>query len=167
MAAGIAATGRVACLLPCDAATHAAVAAATGGGAAATAPTLSRLGDAPRGGVVVAIIPAGEAAWDALAAAVVAPHGAVAVIIVIGQLCSGLCPWAPAYAIRPISGRGWVVAAHPNPGGWALVDRRGVRLPGGVEVLTQGRLRRPNLAAAWQALLSTEKLRRAGGGRRG
>lgn len=154
VAVGIAVAGRPACLLPCDAPCRAAAkAAAAAGGGAPRVPTVVRLADVPAEAVVVAVSPAGEAAWDALAAAV-SPTAAAAVVVVNGQLCSGLRPWVPAYAIKPISGRGWVVVAHPQPGGWVLVDGRGVRLPGEVEVLTQGRLTRPNVAAAWQALLA-------------
>ncbi|OSX79406.1 hypothetical protein BU14_0077s0026 [Porphyra umbilicalis] len=112
---------------------------------------LARAADAAAASVVVAVSPAGTAAWDALAALV---PTVAAVVIVNGHLCRGLAPWAPAYAVKPLSGRGWLVCAHPVPGGWALVDRWGVRVRGEVAVLTQGRLRRPDLAAAWQALLA-------------
>ncbi|GAB0496656.1 hypothetical protein MMPV_007969 [Pyropia vietnamensis] len=155
IAAGIAAAGHPVCLLPCDAPCRAAAkasAVAAAGGGAPMVPTVARLADAPSGVAIVAVSPAGEAAWDALAAAV--PSAATAVVVVNGQLCSGLRPWMPAYAIRPISGRGWVMIAHPDPGRWVLVNDRGVRLLAGVEVLSQGRLVRPNVAAAWQALLA-------------
>jgi len=173
IAAAVTAAGRPAALLPCDAVGRAAanktgacggggdgdggggggVGDGRGGGAAPPPRVLARAADAAAASVVVAVSPAGEAAWDALAALV---PTVAAVVIVNGHLCRGLAPWAPAYAIKPLSGRGWLVCAHPVPGGWALVDRRGVPVRGEVDVLTQGRLRRPNLAAAWQALLAGE-----------
>lgn len=97
--------------------------------------------------VVLAIQPAADEQWEYLEKL---PQR---VVVLNGVFRNGLDWLTPVYYLKPCSG--WGVLCREWPGKYIAVSfRTGMALPGEIQVLQQGRIRRPNIPAVFQALKS-------------